>query len=101
MEDSNLPELPAEKGTWDEKDLSRRRFFEITFWTVTGITAVGVLGIASRYLIGDSLLAQTSSWVPARDADGPAGRLSAPCGLLAQGERCMARSGPDGRALCL
>lgn len=63
MSDAQLPALPAEKGAWDEKELSRRKFLEITFWAVTGITAVGILGAGSRFLAGNSLEPVSSNWV--------------------------------------
>lgn len=63
MSDTQLPVLPLEKGAWDEKELSRRKFLEITFWAVSGITAVGLLGTGARFLVGNSLEPTTSSWV--------------------------------------
>jgi Rieske Fe-S protein len=76
MSQADLGPLDPSKGAWDNEALSRRKFLEITFWSVSGITVVGVLGVAARYLIGDSLDPKTVSWVQVGTlADLPAGSV--------------------------
>ncbi len=43
--------------------MSRRRFLEVTFWSITGVTTVGVLSAAARFLTGNALEPKTTSWV--------------------------------------
>lgn len=67
---SNLPDLPPEKGEWDQEALARRTFLQGTFAVLAG---VGVLHIgipAVRFLIGDSLQPAESKWVDLGPVDG-------------------------------
>jgi Rieske Fe-S protein len=63
MTQAELGPLDPAKGAWDEDAMPRRKFLELTFWTVTGITTLGALGVASRFLVGNSFEPKTSTWV--------------------------------------
>lgn len=63
MGQSGLPELPPEKGTWDEKAISRRGLLE---GAVGVLTVVGVLHIAvpgAIFLVGESMKPAKVQWV--------------------------------------
>lgn len=61
--DNGLPELPPEKGEWDEVTYTRRKFLQGAF----GVLATfGVLHIglpALRFLVGDSFEPAPTQWV--------------------------------------
>jgi menaquinol-cytochrome c reductase iron-sulfur subunit len=63
MSQSDLAPLDPGKGVWDEHELSRRKFLEVSFWSVTSLVTVGVIGAGSRFVVGNSLEPSTSSWV--------------------------------------
>jgi Rieske Fe-S protein len=63
MSQTDLPSLDPGKGVWDEKELNRRQFLEITFWAVTGVVTLGVAGVGARFVAGDSLDPTSSNWV--------------------------------------
>lgn len=48
---------------WDEKSLSRRRLLEAGFWTLAGAGGIATVGVAGRYLVGDSLEPKDQKWV--------------------------------------
>lgn len=76
MSESNLIPLDPDKGSWDEKELSRRQFLQTTFWAVTGVTVVAVGGAGSRFLVGNSLEPRESKWVlVGKVSDLPAGAV--------------------------
>jgi len=63
MTPADLPELPPEKGTWDEKEISRRGLLE---GAVGVLATVGVLHIAipgGIFLVGKSLEPAKTQWV--------------------------------------
>ncbi len=60
---SDLPDLPPEKGEWDQQALARRNFLQGTFAV---LATVGVLHIgipAARFLVGNSLEPAETKWV--------------------------------------
>lgn len=63
MSEFKLPEIPPEKGEWDEEALNRRNFLQGTFAV---LATAGVLHIglpAARFLAGDSLQPAATNWV--------------------------------------
>ena len=73
MSQSELAPLDPAKGVWDEHELTRRKFLEITFWSVTSVVTVGLLGAGSRFIAGNSFEPSTTSWVTL----GPVAELTA------------------------
>ena len=63
MSQTDLAPLDPSKGSWDASALPRRRFLEITFWAVTSVATVTIAGVGARFLAGNSLEPETSSWV--------------------------------------
>ena len=63
MSHTDLAPLDPSKGAWDDREMGRRQFLEITFWAVTGAVTVGIAGVGARFLAGNSLEPRTSSWV--------------------------------------
>lgn len=63
MSQSDLAPLDPAKGAWDEHELTRRKFLEVTFWSVSSLVAVGLLGTGSRFIAGNSFEPKTSNWV--------------------------------------
>jgi Rieske Fe-S protein len=63
MDELYLPPLDPQKGSWDETAISRRRFLEIGFWTVTGAAGLTVGGTGARFLVGDALEPKPEQWV--------------------------------------
>ncbi|HQV27609.1 MAG TPA: Rieske (2Fe-2S) protein [Thermoflexales bacterium] len=59
----DLEPLDPAKGAWDTKEMGRRRFLEVTFWSVTSVVTVGVVGSGGRFLVGNSLEPRTANWV--------------------------------------
>lgn len=51
------------KSNQPQQPLPRRRFLEITFWGVTGISTMGILGAGTRFIAGNALQPKTMSWV--------------------------------------
>jgi Rieske Fe-S protein len=60
---SELPELPQEKGTWDEEALKRRGFLVGLFGVLAGAGTLAVLVSSVRFLVGNSLKPATTKWV--------------------------------------
>jgi Rieske Fe-S protein len=63
MADQNLPLLPDAKGQWDDHAISRRRFFEIGFWTVSSVAGISLGSTGARFFVADSLLPRPGQWV--------------------------------------
>ncbi len=63
MTTANLPELPPEKGSWDEKAVSRRGLLEAAFGVLAsaGVLAVAIPG--ARFLVGNALKPAKPQWV--------------------------------------
>ena len=63
MENSYLPSLDPEKGTWDEQALTRRQFLMVGFWSATCAATLIVGGVGTRFLIGHSLVGRAEGWI--------------------------------------
>ncbi len=63
MVPSDLPELPPEKGTWDEEALTRRALMERAFGVIATVGVIGVAAPAGRFLVGNSLEPAKVQWV--------------------------------------
>lgn len=60
---ADLASLDPAKGAWDEHALTRRKLLEITFWSISSVVAVGVIGAGARFIVGNSYEPNTMSWV--------------------------------------
>lgn len=63
MSESNLPDLPPEKGEWDEDALTRRNFLTGTFAVLATVGALHIGLPAARFLVGNSLEPAETNWV--------------------------------------
>jgi Rieske Fe-S protein len=63
MSASGLPEIPLEKGTWDEEAIKRRGFLEGLFGVLAGAGALAVVATSVRFLVGNSLEPAIGKWV--------------------------------------
>lgn len=76
MSHNNLPPLDPQKGNWDEEGISRRRFLEFSFWTISGVAGLSVGGAGVRFLVGNSLDPRPEQWVTVGEvASLPAGQV--------------------------
>ncbi len=55
--------LDPKKGSWDQEALSRRKLLEAGFWVLAGAGGVATAGVATRFLVGDSLEPKEQKWV--------------------------------------
>jgi len=55
--------IDKNKSEWDEAALSRRGFLQLGALTTTSVGALGVGGVVSRFLVGDSLESKDGEWV--------------------------------------
>ena len=60
---TDLPELPPEKGEWDEKEIGRRGFLEGAFVVLGAIGTAAVVLPGARFLAGHSLQPDEPAWV--------------------------------------
>jgi menaquinol-cytochrome c reductase iron-sulfur subunit len=63
MDKTSLPELPESKGSWDEKELTRRRFLESVVTGTSSVAGLVVAGVGLRFLAGNAYEPGVSKWV--------------------------------------
>lgn len=63
MNQFEIEKSDSSEITLEPVAVSRRRFMELTFWGITGVTTLGLLGGATRFLAGNALEPKTTDWV--------------------------------------
>ena len=76
MKNETWQSIEPEAREWDEATISRRGFLQLGVLTTTTVGTLGVGGVVSRFLVGDSLEPKDGEWVQLGNlADYPVGQV--------------------------